>query len=174
MFEPFDPSNLRAAFDVWPADRPAPESVDDVLRGALAVTGAEILRGPRALLFILRVADDGASLWKADALPPGVSVEDLVRAIAGQFEPAAHAMAVVQPMRAPGDPTVRGVWGRAMLGDDVVEARGKVEGADGPPEARKVHRWELRHGRATDDRGRWIGVPPTVAIHLPMLDAAEA
>jgi hypothetical protein len=166
-------ANLRAAFDVWPAGQALPANVDDVARGAFALTLRDLLNGRGATVNLVRFADDGVSVWLLDALDR-VTLEDFVRAVAGAFEPAAFAVAVVQPMKAPGDPTVRGVHCRAMFGDDLLDLSGEVAGADGPVDARGVPNWTVRKGRANDDRGRWIGVPPTIEIRLPMLGIAES
>lgn len=164
-------ANLRVAFDVWPPGAPLPATLDDVARAAFAVTLSEVIAGRAATVNLVRFAADGASVWRLDALE-GVGVEDFVRAVVQAFEPHAFAVAVVQPMKAQGDPTVRGVHCKAMLGDEVIELVGDV--VDGPLHARSVPTWRRRAGRATDDRGRWIGVPPTVEIRLPMRDAADA
>lgn len=166
-------ANLRAAFNLWPPGTPLPTVVDDVARAALALTLTDLLRGRGANVQIVRFADDEVSVWLLDALD-GVTLQDLVRAVAGAFEPAAFAIGAVQPMRADGDPTVRGVHCRAMLGDAIIELTGKVTGLAGPPEQRDVPEWTPRRGHAHADEARWLGVPPTVGISLPMLGAAQA
>ncbi len=133
----------------------------------------DTLHDRAAPLNIVRFADDGVSIWMVDHLGQ-LRLDDFVRAIAQVHLPAAHAVAVVQPLRQGGDPTLRGVHCRAAYHDEIIELSGEVEGAGGPPEGRSVPKWRVRTGRVTDDRGRWIGVPPTVPIELPMLDAAEA
>lgn len=166
-------ANLRAAFDVWPVGAPLPATAEDVARGALALTLRDVVAGSAATVHLVRFAEDGVSLWLLDALA-GVRIEDLVRAIARLYVPSAYAVAVVQPMRTPGDTTVRGVHVRAAHHDDLIELQGDVVGADGPLEGRSIVTWTARSTRLTDVRARWIGVPPTVDIDLPLLDAGEA
>lgn len=160
-------ANLRAAFDLWPAGRPLPRDVDAVARAALELALGDVL-GPRATtVHLVRFAEDDVSVWLADAIEP-VSLDDFVRAVAGFALPPAYAVAALLPMRAggaaapPGAP-VHGVVLRAACGDALIELVGHVERPG------EVARWSARHGRAHDDRGRWIGVPPTVEVSLPML-----
>ena len=166
------PANLRAALNVWPADKPL-STPDDVARAAFAITLGDVLAGEGAAINLLRFAEDGGSVWLLDALE-GVSIEDFVRAVAGVFEPAAYAIAVIQPMYAPGDPALRGVTCRAALGDDVIELTGEVAPVPGQPDARHVPQWNVRRGRTHTDAARWIGVPPTVEVRLPMFGVGEA
>lgn len=166
-------ANLRAAFDLWPPGRPMPTTADDVAKAALGLTVGDVFAGRGAPLMVLRFARDDVSMWLLDALA-GVSIEDFVRAVARRYEPHAYAMAVVRPMWAAPDPTVRGVTCRAVCGDDLVEVTGRVQGADGPPDERALVDFEARAARLTEPKTRWIGVPPTVDVDLPMLDAGEA
>ncbi|MFM2247244.1 MAG: hypothetical protein RL071_3318 [Pseudomonadota bacterium] len=163
---------LRAQLDAAPAGPPL-ASADEVARSALGLTLGALLAGQGGAFQIVRFAEDGGSVWVADGLK-GLSMDDLVRAIAGALQPPAYAMALVQPLRAAGDPTIRGVQCRAMRGDDIAELRADVTGADGPAAGRGVGAWAGRRGRTSDDRSRWIGVPPTVPVTLPMLGVAEA
>ncbi len=166
-------ANLRVAFDVWPAEAPPPSSAADVVRGALRLTVGDLLGERLAPLVVLRFSTDGVSLWCMDGLM-GVTIEDLVRGIGAAFSPPAHALAVVESATSQPDGLLRAVRCRAMFGDDIVECVGEVVGADGPPAGRSIPRWKERRGTASDDRARWIGVPPTVELRFPMLDAAEA
>jgi hypothetical protein len=165
--------NLRAAFEVWPAGRPLPTTADEAVSGAFDMVLNDVVVGRAATANLIRYAEDGVSVWQVDAVM-GMTFEDLIRGVACAFEPAAYAMVVVQPMHAPGDPTVRAVHCRAHVRDELLEVTGDVVGADGPIEGRTIPSWRIRRGTATTDAGRWIGVKPTIALELPLLGAGEA
>lgn len=166
-------ANLRAAFDVWPKGRALPRTAEEVARAGFALLLRDLLHDRAAPLNIVRFADDGVSIWMVDNLGR-ISLDDFVRAVAQIHLPPAHAIAALQPMRAEGDAAIHGVHCRAAFHDDIVELAGEVEGSEGPPEGRSVPKWKMRSGRVNDDRGRWIGVKPTIEIELPMLGAAES
>jgi hypothetical protein len=165
--------NLRAAFEVWPAGRPLPTTPDEAVTGAFDLVLNDVVVGRAATANLIRYADDGVSVWMVDAVV-GMSFEDLIRGVACAFEPPAYAMVVVQPMHAPGDPTVRGVHCRAHVRDDLMEITGDVVGADGPVEGRTIPSWRVRRGTASSDAGRWIGVRPSVELELPLVAEGDA
>ena len=164
-------TNLRAAFGLWDEGKPLPRDARSVARAALQITVGDMLRGRGANLILVRFADDDVSEWRLDALHR-LAMVDLIRAVAGALEPAAYAIALIQPMHAPSDPTLRGVHCRAACGDELFELTGDV--VYNPGQESSIPTWAGREGRVTDPTGRWIGVPPTVPIALPMLGVGEA
>ncbi len=162
-----DEHGLRMYYDVWDPGRALPGTVNEVAREALALAASDVLQGYIDGVGIARFAKDGVSLWTLSN-PGDLPFEDILRAISRAFEPEAYALAVVEAMFTEDTGAVGGLRCRAALGDDLIELKGVRTGPNSTGE------WTLRRGRVEDDRGRWLGVPPTVPIELPMLGAAEA
>lgn len=166
-------TNLRVDLQAWPAGYPLPKTLHELAKAALDLTVPRLLAGLGAPIHLVRFATDGVSVWLADAPPPS-GLEDFARAAACAFEPAAFAVGIVQPMTADGDATPRGVHCKLAFGDELIELQGPIEGADGPAEQRRVPGWQVRTGRVTDPKARWIGALPSVPLRLGPLGAAEA
>ncbi len=167
-----DQANLRVAFPTWPKGTPHPPDVQSVAMASLSMLAEELLLGSGAPITVVRFARDGLSIWRLDALAH-ITIEDFVRACARAFEPHAYAIAVVQPMRRAGDARVAGLHCRAAFGDDFIEVQGDAvqPAIDALP---VVPSWTARRGQARTDAARWIGVPPTTWIALPMISRHDA
>lgn len=165
--------NLRVRLDIWPPGQRLPRDATEAGLAAVKSFWSATRRDDAPAVRMVRFAEDGVSDWQMDAIV-GVDLNDMVRAVATAFEPHAYGVVVVQPMRAPGDPTVRGVAALSAWREALVSLQGEVQGLDGPLEARSVGRWTRREAQIHDDRARLIGVPPSVEVRLPLLGAGEA
>lgn len=165
--------NLRAAFFPMPAEAQLPTNADEVAQHTWSMLVHSVLKGESAPVSMVRYADDGVSSWLMDDLE-GIAFEDLIRAVVRFAEPHAYAFAVVQLLREVASERVVGLDCRACFGDEFVMLRGMLEGMDGPVQQRRVVGLKRLTRTVTADADRWIGVPPTVHIHLPFLDAGDA
>lgn len=168
-----DVGYLHANLEAWPAGEPLPTDPEELIEATVHLVLADLLCDTTSAVWVVRFARNGASVWMLDSLK-NTTLTELMRGIAAMIDPPPFAMMWLQPKRAPGDPTVRGVHMRGMFGDELVDLHGDVEGLHGPAALRRVASWQLREMTVTQDRDRWMGVPPAFALRLPPANDVEA
>lgn len=164
--------NLRAAFDILPEHVPPPKDVSELMRLTLDLCLPGLFRGTAPPVQIIRLADDGVSQWLADGVS-GVTIDDLLRAIAGVTQPAARGLAMAQPATAAAFPGVKAMHVRAQYGRDLIEVQGLLVPDDTASSGFGFQHATERRGRA-GPRSGWIGLPPSRKIDLPLLDPDDA